>query len=88
MLYNFGDWVVYDPGYKQEIGRVTECRADSAFVCYTKGRTAASTPLMHLRLATEEEIKAAGAGIGFHRFDEVCSKRVDEVCGNCKAVKV
>lgn len=49
MTYNFGDWVVYDPGCKQEIGRVTECRETSAFVCYHQGCTAASTPLEHLR---------------------------------------
>lgn len=42
--YSFGDWVVYDPGYKEpEIGRVTEDRGDSAFVCYHTGCTASST---------------------------------------------
>ena len=24
MRFGFGDWVVYDPGYTQQIGRVTE----------------------------------------------------------------
>ena len=42
--YSFGDWVVYDPGYKDpEIGRVTEDKGESAFVCYHAGCTAAST---------------------------------------------
>ena len=88
MRYRFGDWVVYDPGYKQEIGRVTECRENSAFVCYTQGCTAASTPLEHLRQATESEVASASAGIGFHRFDATCPVRVEDVCMGCKATKV
>ena len=46
MMYEFGDWVVYDPGYKQQFGRVTEVRGESAFVCDGWGCTAASTPLI------------------------------------------
>lgn len=41
-MYKFGDWVVYDPGYKQQIGRVTECREHSAFACYSLGCTKAT----------------------------------------------
>lgn len=37
--YRFGDLVVYDPGHKRDIGRVTECRKESAFVCYGLGCT-------------------------------------------------
>lgn len=84
-MYKFGDWVVYDPGYKQEIGRVTECGESSAFVCYTSGCTAASTPLEYLRPATEQEIDCADKGIGFHRFDASCPVRNDEYCFMCKA---
>ena len=84
--YGFGEWVVYDPGYKQEIGRVTECRQDSAFVCYSLGCTAASTPIEHLRPATDAEIAGACAGIGFHRFDETCPVRDDDACRHCRAV--
>ena len=87
MTYNFGDWVVYDPGYKREIGRVTECGERSAFVCYHQGCTAASTPLEHLRPATDAEIAQAPAGIGFHRFDTTCPKRDEECCYMCKAVR-
>lgn len=32
--FSFGDWVVYDPGYKQEIGRVTEDKGKLVSVCY------------------------------------------------------
>lgn len=85
--YSFGDWVVYDPGYKEpEIGRVTEDRGESAFVCYHKGCTAASTNKQHLRHATEAEIQAAPDGIGFHRFDSWCP--IAEDCpnlGKCQA---
>lgn len=71
--YSFGDWVVYDPGYKElEIGRVTEDRGESAFVCCHTWCTAASTGKRHLRRATEVEILAAPGGIGFHRFDPWC----------------
>ena len=87
MEYSFGDWVVYDPGYKKEIGRVTECRELSAFVCYHHGCTAASTPLEHLRPATDAEIAQAPAGIGFHRFDVTCPIRDEWLCTHCKAVR-
>ena len=85
--YGFGDWVVYDPGYKREIGRVTECGGSSAFVCYTQGCTAASTPLEHLRPATDAEVRSASTGIGFHRFDATCPSRDDECCYMCRAAK-
>lgn len=85
MSYRFGDWVVYDPGYKQEIGRVTECREDSAFVCYSRGCTAASTPLEFLRPATPAEIGGADPEIGFRRFDEFCPSRDEECCQGCRA---
>jgi len=88
MRYLFGEWVVYDPGYKHEIGRVTECSENSAFVCYHQGCTAASTPLEHLRPATDAEIASAPAGIGFHRFDEFCQKRDEECCYRCMAKAV
>lgn len=84
--FNFGDWVVYDPGYKQEIGRVTEDRGKSVHVCYNKGCTAASTPKQYLRHATKEEIKTASDGIGFHRFDSYCPVAVDcDFLGKCQA---
>lgn len=85
MSYGFGEWVMYDPGYKQEIGRVTECCESSAFVCYTQGCTAASTPLGYLRKATDVEIAKAPAGIGYHRFDATCPVRDEECCYMCKA---
>lgn len=88
MSYRFGDWVVYDPGYKKEIGRVIQCGERSAFVCYTQGCTAASTPLAFLRPATEAEIAAASAGIGYHRFDATCPSWDDEYCCMCRAKAV
>ncbi len=88
MTYEFGDWVVYDPGYKQEIGRVTECGESSAFVCYTHGCTASSTPLKHLRPATDAEVAHASALIGYHRFDPTCPSRNEECCYMCRAKAV
>jgi len=88
MRFEFGDWVVYDPGYKQEIGRVTECGELTARVCFTQGCTAAATPLEHLRSATDAEVAGAGAGIGFHRFDPTCPNRDDECCHMCRAKAV
>ena len=85
MNYGFGDWVVYDPGYKQEIGRVTECGDANAWVCYSTGCTAASTPLDCLRPATDKEIAQAPNGIGFHRFDRFCPSRDEECCFMCRA---
>lgn len=85
MMYKFGDWVVYDNGYKQEIGRVTECRERSAFVCYSRGCTASSTPLEYLRPATDAEIAQAPERIGFHRFDETCPDyEEDFFCHTCR----
>lgn len=84
--FNFGDWVIYDPGYKQEIGRVTIDLGKRAYVCYDMGCTAASTLKEHLRHATEKEIKTAPNGIGFHRFDSYCP--IAESCSGierCKA---
>ena len=86
--YSFGDWVVYDPGYKDpETSRVTEDKGGSVFVCYHAGCTAASTGKRHLRRATEAEIQAAPNGIGFHRFDPWCP--IAEDCpglGRCEAL--
>ncbi len=88
MGFEFGDWVVYDPGYKQEIGRVTKVRGNSAFVCYSYGCTAAATPLEHLRIANDGEIAAADKAIGFNRFHECCPERDEYACVGCRARKV
>ena len=85
MEYKFGDWVVYDPGYKTEIGRVTEDIGANVRVCYHTGCTASATPKMYLRLATEEEITQAPKGIGYHRFDKYCPKYEEDYCFMCKA---
>lgn len=70
--FAFGDWVVYDPGYKQEIGRVTEDKDKFVGVCYHTGCTASFTDRQYLRPATEAEIQSAPHGLGFHRFDFYC----------------
>ena len=88
MVYGFGDWVVYDPGYTRQVGRVTDCGDETAHVCYSLGCTAASTPLEHLRPATADEVASADNGIGFHRFDRYCPSRVDECCFMCRAEAV
>lgn len=88
MMYKFGDWVVYDPGYKQQIGRVTECREHSAFVCYSFGCTAASTPLEYLRPATEAEINEADEAIGYNRFHAYCPSWNELACVGCRAKRM
>lgn len=86
---SFGDWVVYDPGYgESRIGRVTEVRGDNAFVCYSSGCAAASTPLIYLRAASAEEVDGADASIGFHRFDATCPERDEACCYGCRAKAV
>lgn len=88
MGFEFGDWVVYDPGYMQQIGRVTECRGDSAFVCYSFGCTAAATPLEYLRHASDGEIAAADKTIGFNRFHAYCPEWDEYACVGCRARRV
>ena len=87
MKFKFGDWVIYNPGYKSEIGRVTECHGDRAHVCYHEGCTAACTPIEFLRLASEDEMASASSMIGYHRFDKTCPDRNDDYCSMCKAKK-
>ena len=83
----FGDWVVYDPGYTQDIGRAVEFSDDGeiTWVCFSTGCTAASCASRYLRLATEDEIAKADKGIGFHRFDEFCPEYDDACCAHCRA---
>lgn len=84
--YRFGDWVIYDPGYKKEIGRVVEDKGSHAYVCYHEGCTAANTPKQYLRYATNQEIKTAPTDIGFHRFDAWCPTAEDcPLIGKCQA---
>ena len=87
MSYGFGEWVVYVPGYTKQIGRVTECRGKSAFVCYSTGCTAASTPLEYLRKATDDEIAAADKRIGYNRFNTFCPSWDEWACVGCRARK-
>ena len=86
-MYEFGDWVVYDPGYTKQIGRVTEVRGNSAFVCYSCGCTAASTPFEYLRPATVDEVASADESIGFNRFHEFCPEYDEWCCSGCRARK-
>lgn len=87
MDYNYGDWVIYDPGYKKQIGRVTEDKGTFVGVCYHLGCTAAFTNREYLRPATEAEIQAAPYGLGFHRFDSYCPDAKDcPKFGRCDAV--
>ena len=85
--FAFGDWVIYDPGYKKEIGRVTEDNGEYVGVCYHLGCTAAFTSKQYLRPATEAEIQTARHGIGFHRFDAYCpDAKACPKFGRCDAV--
>lgn len=79
--YRYGDYVVYDPGYKDpEIGRVTGISGTGWFVCFDMGCTSKSTPAGLLRPATPDEIAAAPAGIGYHRFDDECPDWDPRIC--------
>ena len=78
--YSFGDYVVYETGYKSEVGRVTEDCGDSVFVCYHDGCTAASTPKEYLRMATDAEIAKSSPNLGYHRFDGNCPEYVPGIC--------
>lgn len=80
----YGDFVAYDPGYKEpEIGRVTRVRGDTVFVCYSGGCTAAATPRALVRPATAAEIARAGGRLGYHRFDDTCPQHDPECCFGC-----
>ena len=72
--YEFGDYVVYDPGYREPvIGRVTSYAENGGvFVCYHEGWTAACTPTRYLRRATAKEASTANPRLGNHRFDVWC----------------
>lgn len=88
-MFKFGDWVVYDPGYKKEIGRVAKVSPNgkSVWVCYHEGCTAASTPVEYLSPYNPEVHTdlTPNDKIGFHRFDWNCPKYDPEACGNCRS---
>ena len=81
-----GDWVIYDPGYKREIGRVWDMRGDTCFVCYHHGCTPAATPILFL--TAHDPVRdfdlVRDESIGFHRFDSECPEYQPEVCCGCK----
>ena len=61
--YGYGDYVVYDPGYRPaEVGRVVRRGRGGWFVCYHAGCTAALTPDETLRPATAEEVARVVSG--------------------------
>lgn len=67
---HFGDYVIYDPGYKVEIGRVTGSRDDETiFVCYHSGDTAAATSLSRVR-KIENQYVIQSTSLGGGRFDQ------------------
>lgn len=79
-----GDWVVFDNGYKREIGRVTSVTKSGkgAFVCYSHGCTAALTEMKHLHIydaTTDKDIKP-DIEIGFNRFSDSCPIFDPECC--------
>lgn len=76
-----GDWVAYQagPDGPVEIGRVTEDCGESAFVCYSSGCTAASTPKELLSPIRNFRFIDQSA-IGHHRFDDSCPEYTEEAC--------
>ena len=81
-LFKRGDYVMYEPGYKWKLGRVTSTNVQTgnAFVCFTEGCTAACTSMKDLRLATPEEVKANTVRFGFNRFDASCPEYSKAIC--------
>lgn len=81
MDFEFGDYVVYEPGYKEpEIGRVASKFDDDYFVCYHCGCTSSSTHASMLRPATEDEVRTAPKDLGYHRFDDHCPDFDENTC--------
>ena len=83
-MYNFGDYVLYNNGYKQEVGRVTKvCEARQvAWVCYHEGCTAACTPIDML---TPYDGPVLNGRLGYHRFDDHCPDYDPNCCFDCRA---
>ena len=85
-----GDWVVFEPGYTREIGRVWRYDAEenACSVCYSHGCTAAMTSAAYLRPydpARDADLEP-DPRIGFHRFDDVCPEYDPKVCVGCREV--
>ncbi len=81
-----GDWVVFDPQRRRQIGRVASVGDKVAFVCYSHGCTAASSPL-DLLVPYDPDLfpdLAPDARIGFHRFDDYCPSYDPTFCPQCR----
>lgn len=83
-MIEVGSWVVYNPGYRIELGRVAKISDDGtkAFVCYSQGCTSAST---EIRFLEEYDVKKhpnlkIDPLIGYHRFSESCPDFDPEYC--------
>ncbi len=74
--------MVCDLGYKQDVGRVTEVRGETAFVCYTHGCTASATGIDLLRPFDErtDKDRVKDPLTGFHRFDADCPCYDETAC--------
>lgn len=65
-----GDYVIFDPGYKVEIGRVSSSRnGKTVFICYHGGDTAAATDQTLIR-KIENQYVIESTSLGGGRFDE------------------
>ena len=87
-MFEFGDYVEYQPGYlaEPELGRVTEDPGKHVvFVCYHDGCTAAASPRKFLTKVSEEHARASKKfrKFGFNRFDAVCEKYDPDACFGC-----
>lgn len=90
MKFEFGDYVIYDPGYKDpELGRVIEQVYDDVFICFDAGCTSKCTPLKYVRPATNDEVARNEIHFGFHRFDDHCPEFNPDICYfNCFKVNI
>lgn len=93
-MFEFGDYVLYSNGGKQDVGRVLRMSKDglSAYVCYHEGCTAARTPVNMLKLLDLKQLKDmnfripyAVTKLGYHRFNKHCPDYDPECCYGCPA---
>lgn len=82
-MFKFGDYVLYNNGYKKEVGRVTKVdeQRGVAWVCYHEGCTAACTSLDILTPYNGP----VNPKLGYHRFDDHCPDYDPDCCFGCKA---
>lgn len=82
MLVEAGQLVIYDPGYKQEIGkvkRVNDYKPNHAFVWYHTGDTAACTDMKYLYLVDERYAREHACDFeNAYALEDIINKSLDD----------